>query len=98
MPYCGSLIIPYSLCEVSETHCKIAETREVLERYLWAANSEMFDPWFSQLAISVFVCLAQSRQTHQFLASEDIMERVIGTSRIRSELPHSDEGEIVLLK
>lgn len=87
-----------SLCEVTEAHSKIAENQEVLERYLWAAHSKVFEPWFSQLAVSVFVCLAQSPQTHPFVSPVDIVERLMDTCRIRSEQPQSDESDVLLLE
>ena len=76
----------------------IAANHEVLQRYLWAAHSEIFEPWFSQLAVSVFVCLAQSPDAHKFLTTEDVLDRVIETCHIRRELPGSAASDILLLE
>ena len=88
----------HSLSEVPECHLPIAQRADVLRQALDMSTSYLYTCKTSVVAVSVFICIAQSYDTHKYVATPGILERLIACCTHRETQHATEHSELLAFK
>ena len=95
--------LSFSFSELPECQIQIASHPDVLDQVLCVSTCEQLPCSTSVVVAEIFVCLAHSEATHQYLSSEEIVGGLLKVTQMRDKcdkegLSDDDLQVLIVLK